>query len=335
MRHHRTRRGVVLAAALAAAAVAAAEAQPANSFDELKELVELGEDVTITDSAGQVVTGRALDISPASLTLMADGVQLELDEGDVRRIHQSRHDPTRDGALIGLAAGAAPWLAMTAAAMRGDTDTRPGNVAGMMMITAASGLAGMLIGATVDAGRMEERDLYRTPGSVQPRGPFGTPREPRFEVAAGAHHVFENPPVGHDWLVSSSFKADPLDYVVEVAWFQGEDPGLPSSFYPSSRYLQVAAGVRGRLAPERRLTPFYQGLVGVLTYNPTRRPRALDVQSPWDAGGQQFLLQPGAGLDVAILRGLKLRLGADLLMLVHDGYLHNLPRVSLRAVVGF
>ena len=331
MRHHRTRRGVVLAAALAAAPVVVAEAQPANSFDELKELVELGEDVTITDSEGQVVTGRALDISPSALTLMADGVQLELDEGDVRRIHRSRHDPTRDGALIGLAAAAAPWLAMTAAEMRGDT---PGDVAGMAMITAAAGLAGMLIGATMDAERMEERDLYRTPGRVQPRGRLGTPREPRFEVAAGAHHVFENPPVGHDWLVSGSFKADPLDYVVEVAWFQGEDPGLPASFYPSSRYLQVAAGVRGRMVSERRFTPFYQGLVGVLTYNPTR-PWPLNVQSPWDAGGQQFLLQPGAGLDVAILRGLKLRIGVDLLMLVHDGYLHNLPRVSLRAVVGF
>ena len=88
------------------------------------------------------------------------------------------------------------------------------------------------------------------------------------------------------------------------------------------------------MAPDRRLTPFYQGLVGVLTYSPTRA-RVLDVQSPWDAGGQQFLLQPGVGLDVAILRGLKMRLGADLLMLVDDGYLHNVPRVSLRAVVGF
>ena len=141
--------------------------------------------------------------------------------------------------------------------------------------------------------------------------------------------------------MSGSFKTDLLDYVVEVAWSQRTEPWfvrdaerLTVGFAPA-RFIQIAAGVRGRLTAERPLTPFYQGLVGVLTFSPTGESNRLDVLSPWDAGGQQFLLQPGAGLDVAIQRGLKVRLATDLLMLVERGHLHNVPGVSIRAVVQF
>ena len=164
--------------------------------------------------------------------------------------------------------------------------------------------------------------------------------QPRFEVAGGVHYGFQRPPVQRDWLVSGSLKTRSLDYVVEVARFQREEPRIVREnerwivgFAPA-RSLQVSAGVRGRLMAERRLTPFYQGLVGVLTFSPSRESDRLTVLGPWNLG-QSFLLQPGAGLDVAIQGGLKVRLAADLLMLVEDGHLHSVPRVSIGAVVQF
>ena len=114
----------------------------------------------------------------------------------------------------------------------------------------------------------------------------------RFEAAAGVHYGFQRPPVERDWLVSGGFRINnQLDGVVEGAWSQGEELRRIRSV--TSRFLQIAAGVRGRLMAERRITPFYQGLVGVLTLSSARARDQLDVLSPWDGGGQQFLLQPG------------------------------------------
>ena len=72
---------------VSALAVVPAGAQPVDSFRELAELVELGEDVRVTHR-GQVLEGRALDISPTTLTVLAAGVPLELDEAAVTRIRQ-------------------------------------------------------------------------------------------------------------------------------------------------------------------------------------------------------------------------------------------------------
>ena len=47
---------------------------------------------------------------------------------------------------------------------------------------------------------------------------------------------------------------------------------------------------------------------------------------PWDTDAPIYL-QPGAGLDVAIRPGLKVRVAADLMMVVFEGHLHNAPRV--------
>ena len=52
----------------------------AESFGGVAELVELGEDVTVSYEPDGEVTGRALDVSEASLTLMVDGSPFELDQ---------------------------------------------------------------------------------------------------------------------------------------------------------------------------------------------------------------------------------------------------------------
>ena len=50
--------------------------------------------------------------------------------------------------------------------------------------------------------------------------------------------------------------------------------------------------------------PFYKGLVGVVTFSPTRHryQNRLDVLSPWDGSGNLFFLQSGAGLRTLVDR---------------------------------
>ena len=165
--------------------------------------------------------------------------------------------------------------------------------------------------------------------------------QPRFEAAGGIHYGFQQPPAEREWLVSGSFMTGLLDYVVEVAWYKHdeariirEEPERWRIEFAPTRSLQVSAGVRGRFMAERRFTPYYQGLVGVITFSPSRDPDRLGTLGPWNLG-RPFLMQPGGGLDVAIQDGLKVRLAADLLMLLAEGHLHNVPRVSVRAVVQF
>ncbi|MCY4509002.1 MAG: hypothetical protein OXG35_18905 [Acidobacteria bacterium] len=149
-----------------------------------------------------------------------------------------------------------------------------------------------------------------------------------------------------DWFVAGGFRMNrAFDLVVEVARDRRRDIRLTiedggrvwSVRGATDHYFQIAAGIRGRLTRERRLMPFYKGLVGVVTFSPTRHryQNRLDVLSPWDGSGNLFFLQPGAGLDVAIRSGLKVRLAADLMMEVEDGYLHNAPRASVGIVAQF
>ncbi|MCY4509765.1 MAG: hypothetical protein OXG35_22785 [Acidobacteria bacterium] len=172
--------------------------------------------------------------------------------------------------------------------------------------------------------------------------------QPRFEASAGAHFAYRQPePIKRDWLVAGGFRINQkFDHVVEVAWHRRRDIRLITDAEDrltgvrggTDRYVQIASGIRGRLTQEQRFTPFYQGLVGLFTFSPTRHPKyrnRLDVLSPWDGSGTLFLLQPGAGLDVAIRPGLKVRFATDLMMLVDEGFLHNTPRASVRLAVQF
>lgn len=171
--------------------------------------------------------------------------------------------------------------------------------------------------------------------------------QPRFEVSAGPHYTYRPPmPIMRDWFVAGGFRINrAFDLVVEAAWDRRRDIRLTiedggrvwSVRGATDHYFQIAAGIRGRLTRERWLMPFYKGLVGVVTFSPTRHryQNRLDVLSPWDGSGNWFFLQPGAGLDVAIRSGLKVRLAADLMMEVEDGHVHNALRASAGIVAQF
>ena len=149
---------------LALAVSATAGAQPVDSFEELEGLIERGADVAVT-YGWQHVEGRVLDLSPTSLTLVSEGRLLELDAAAVTRIRQRWHDPTRDGALKGLAWVAFPLGGWYLKVTEFEGFTGPG----LLAVVGLSSFAGYVIGGLVDARKTEMRDIYR----ARPRAAVG------------------------------------------------------------------------------------------------------------------------------------------------------------------
>lgn len=160
---------IAVVVALALSIGVTARAQPVSSFEELHGLIERGADVVVTHD-GRHSEGRVLELSPTSLALVSgEGRLLELDAAGVTRIRQRWHDPTRDGALKGLAWVAVPLGAWYLKHMEFEMEfTGPG----LLVAVAASSFAGYVIGGAVDARKTEMRDVYRAP-----------PRRPRTSVA--------------------------------------------------------------------------------------------------------------------------------------------------------
>ena len=136
----------------------AAEAQPTDSFQGLMNLIELQEDVQVI-YADRIVRGRAVAISPSSLTVLAAGARLELDADLVHRVRQRWDDPSSDGGLKGAAIGAASYavLHMLESQYEGEGFDRPFAGAGIF------GMGGFAIGSLIDAGTKETRVIYRAP----------------------------------------------------------------------------------------------------------------------------------------------------------------------------
>lgn len=142
-----------------------AGAQPADSFRELAELIELEKDVVVTHGPEEeVVIGRALDVSGSSVSVVVSGRRVELAESRVLRIRQHWEDPTRDGFAIGFAVGAAPLLVMFVLIAHHEGELPSGGGAGLAgfgLLTGAVGTAGGLIGASIDGHHTGMTDLYR------------------------------------------------------------------------------------------------------------------------------------------------------------------------------
>src|SRR5687768_5393558 len=86
---------------LSIAASPADAAQQAASFEQLQVLVDLGDTVTVTDSAGNSSKGRILEVSPSMLRMTVDGMAKSWAQADVLEIKQRRADSLGNGALIG------------------------------------------------------------------------------------------------------------------------------------------------------------------------------------------------------------------------------------------
>lgn len=169
--------------------------------------------------------------------------------------------------------------------------------------------------------------------------------QPRFDVFGGGQAAYWPPePTTRDWLVTGGFRInDWFDYVVEVAWYRrpdllpvhDADGRLVGARGGVNHHFRAATGIRGRMTRERRITPFYQGLVGLFELSSTHPYRRLVMLRPWGRLPEAAVLQPGVGLDVAVRPGLKVRFAADLIMEFIDGHVHNGPRASIGIAAQF
>ena len=144
------------------AATSAQAQELAGTFEQLRVLVKAGDTVTVTDTAGQPVRGKLINLSSSSLSLNVSGTNREFQKADVNKITKRGSDSLKNGALIGMAVGgglAAVGIALMAA--EGEADAG---------ITAAAALfysgIGAGIGAGVDALIEGQRVIYANPGSA-------------------------------------------------------------------------------------------------------------------------------------------------------------------------
>ena len=145
---------------LIAAATPSASAQTASSFEQLVLLVESGDRVTVTDSAGREQTGKIIDLSPSTLALRIDGARHDFRAESVRTIRQWRPDSLRQGALIGLAAGAITAMALTFP----HGDFSGSGKAAFLGLFAAAG-TGMGVG--IDALIPTRKVIFRSPAATR------------------------------------------------------------------------------------------------------------------------------------------------------------------------
>lgn len=99
-----TRIALVLVAVTAT--VSLAEAQPMESFHQLRPLLEEWDRLTVTDTGGRTQEGYLLDWSPSSLTLLIDGLVRDVNEAEIMAISRPTPDSNKNGALWGFLAGA-------------------------------------------------------------------------------------------------------------------------------------------------------------------------------------------------------------------------------------
>jgi hypothetical protein len=101
------RRSALLCFFFAAVAQTAAAQGIAGSFEQLRVLVKPGDTVTVTDAAGKGTKGKIAELSASTLALLAGDTRVELRESDVMTVEQLRTDSLANGAILGVAIGAA------------------------------------------------------------------------------------------------------------------------------------------------------------------------------------------------------------------------------------
>lgn len=76
----------------------------ANSFDDLRGILKVGQQVTVTDASGKQTKGTVAELSSTRLTLMGQE-PLTFAEGQVTLVRRGGRDSLWNGAAIGAAAG--------------------------------------------------------------------------------------------------------------------------------------------------------------------------------------------------------------------------------------
>jgi hypothetical protein len=144
----------------------------ATSFEQLRSRLKAGDTIQVTDRQGRKTTGHLGALTTSSLELLVHqkGIVSRLTEPDVRKIALQRPDSPLNGALIGLAAGAAPGMLFIAGRSRGSDPIQHADTAvGLVLVPAAIGAG---IGALLDAMHVTRTTVYLAPGQRSPRVQF-------------------------------------------------------------------------------------------------------------------------------------------------------------------
>ena len=165
----RTRRTSMLTALvcllLAHAGAALGQDIVATSFDQMRMIARLGDDITITDVSGHKVTGHLADLSQSSLELLAGGRHRSLAEADVATISRHGHAKLSTGAKWGLGVGAALG---TLAGLSLNSECRGCGFFVPMFATIYGGL-GAGIGVGIAALTPTQSVIYDSTESTRPR----------------------------------------------------------------------------------------------------------------------------------------------------------------------
>lgn len=151
---------VLVFATLMVTVAATASAQGvAQSFGELRLLVQQGDTVTIVDASGREAKGRIALLTATELVL--DGRERRSwQEADVVSVRQRDRDSLGNGALIGLGFGAGGALAGILA-----VGVESGDEGYAALAVAFYGGIGAGIGVGVDALITRERDVFLREGA--------------------------------------------------------------------------------------------------------------------------------------------------------------------------
>ena len=152
---------------------ATAAAQTAESFEQLRVLVQPGETVSIKDTTGAISHGRVAALSSTSLTLQGSTFTREFLEEQVLSIARRRQDPLGNGALVGLAVGGGLAIAAGGSTCNGDDWVNLCEGGTVLLLAGMWGGLGAAIGLGIDALIVREHPVYRAPVqelriSVQP-----------------------------------------------------------------------------------------------------------------------------------------------------------------------
>jgi hypothetical protein len=156
----------------------AASQEPAESFDQLKTRVKVGDTIWVTDAQGREIKGKIRELTPASLTLDRGAAGRNFAAADVGRVRLRVDDSLLTGTLIGLGTGLAAGAAMLG---QGDEDPTSGGIVGAALLFGGVGAA---VGAGIDGLIHGKRDVYRAgPTARLSLAPLITPREKGVAVS--------------------------------------------------------------------------------------------------------------------------------------------------------
>lgn len=139
-----------------------AVAQPVLTFERLADRLNAGDRVRIVDATGRERAGTIAALTPDELAFARDGGAMErIPRADVREVWMRRHDPVRNGALIGFAATGVSYCALAVSW---------GNAVGCGIPALFFGGLGAGLGALIDAAIARQAIVFRAEAPVTLQG---------------------------------------------------------------------------------------------------------------------------------------------------------------------